>query len=75
MITKQRLSYLGHMFRKPTSIKNCNMLGKMEGTSRGEKPWTRWMDSIKEAAGMKIRQIKEMPNDRDLWRKVIRGHP
>ena len=70
MIIKLRLGYVGHVLRKPTSMVNSKMLGKTEGTRRRGRPRTRWMDGVKEAAGMKLGQLKEVVKDRKLWRKV-----
>ena len=66
-----RLGYVGHVFRKPTSMENSIMLGKTEGTRRRGRPRNRWMDGVKEAVGMKLGQLKEEVKNRELWRKVI----
>ena len=39
-----RLSYVGQVLRKPTSMKSSIILGKIEGTRRRGIPCTRWMD-------------------------------
>ena len=46
------------------------MLGKIYGTRNRGRFRTRWMVNIKEAAGMKIRDTKEMAKDRDLWHRL-----
>ena len=59
MITKSRLSSVGHVFRKATSMESKIMLGMIGNTRRRGRPRTKWMDGVKEAVGMKIRQIKK----------------
>ena len=71
MIIKLKLGYVGHVLRKPTSMENNIMIGKIEGTRRRGRPRTRWMDGVKEAVRMKPGQLKEEVKDRELWRKVI----
>jgi hypothetical protein len=35
------------------------MLGKVEGHRKQEKPWMRWLDSIKKASGLRLEDLKE----------------
>ena len=53
------------------AIENNIMIGKIEGTQRRGRPHTRWIDGVKEAVRMKLRQLKEEVKDWELWRKVI----
>jgi len=40
------------------------MLGQVAGHRRQRKPRMRWLDSIKEAAGLRLEDIKEAVQDR-----------
>ena len=66
MITKLRLGYVAHMLRKPTSMENNIMIGKIEGTRRKGRPRNKWMDGVKEAVRIKLGQLKEEVKDREL---------
>ena len=52
MIIALGLSFVGHVVRKPTSMKNSIVVRKIEGTKRRGRPRPRWMDGMGEAASM-----------------------
>lgn len=50
-ITKLKLSYIGHIMRKQSSLEKTIMLGKVEGSKKRGRPDMRWIDFIQEATG------------------------
>jgi hypothetical protein len=47
------------------------MLGQVEGHRKQGKPWTRWLDSIKEATGLRLVVLREAEQDRKKWRMLM----
>jgi hypothetical protein len=46
------------------------MLGQVEGHSKQGKPRMRWLDSIKEATGLRLEDLREAVQDRKKWRTL-----
>ena len=49
------------------------MQGKMLGARRRGRPRTAWMDNIKTLTGLAVEESIRMTEDRDKWRKYVRG--
>ena len=49
------------------------MQGTMPGARRRRKPRTAWMDNIKTWTGLSVEASIRMIEDRDKWRKYVRG--
>jgi len=47
------------------------ILGRVAGHRRQGKPRMRWLDSIKEATGLRLEDIKEAVQDRKKWRTLV----
>jgi hypothetical protein len=47
------------------------MLRQVAGHRRQGKPWLRWLDSIKEAARLRLEALKETVQDRIKWRTLM----
>ena len=47
------------------------MLGQVAGYRRQGKPQIRWLDSIKEATGLRLGVLKEAVQDRKKWRMLV----
>jgi len=47
------------------------MLGKVEGHRKQGKPRMRWLDSIKEASGLRLEDLKEAVQARKKWRTLV----
>jgi hypothetical protein len=47
------------------------MLGQVEGHRKQEKPWMRWLDSIKEATGLQLEDLREAVQDRKKWHTLV----
>ena len=49
------------------------MQGTMPGARRRGRPRTAWMDNIKTWTGLAVEESVRMTEDRDKWRKYVRG--
>ena len=49
------------------------MQGKMEGQRRRARPATTWFQDLKEWAKLDIAAASQLANDRERWRKSIKG--
>ena len=49
------------------------MQGTMPGARRRGRPRTAWMDNIKTWTGLPVEESTRMTEDRDKWRKSVRG--
>jgi len=47
------------------------MLGQVTGYRRQGKPGMWWLDSIKEATGLRLDALKEAVQDRKKWRMLV----
>ena len=45
--------------------------GQVAGQRKQEKPRMRWLDSIKEATGLRLEDLKEAVKDRKKWRTLV----
>jgi len=51
------------------------MLGQVAGYRRQGKPRTRWLDSVKEATGLRLVVLKEAVQDRKKWHMLVAEKP
>jgi len=70
-ILRLKLRYFGHVMRAKRSLERDIMLGKVEGHRKQGKPRTRWLNSIKEATGLRLEDLKEAVQDRKKWRTLV----
>jgi hypothetical protein len=61
--------------RAKGSLERDIMLGQLVGYRRQGKPRMRWLDSIKEATGLRLEVIKEAVQDRKKWRMLVEEKP
>ena len=47
------------------------MLRHVEGHRKQGKPWMRWLDSIKEATGIQMEDLREAVQDRKKWCTLV----
>jgi len=47
------------------------MLGQVAGYRRRGKPRIRWLDSFKEATGLRLGVLKEAAQDMKKWRMLV----
>ena len=65
------LHNFGHIMRAERSLERDIMLGKVEGHRKQGKPRMRWLDSIKEATGLRLEDLKEAVQGRKKWRTLV----
>jgi hypothetical protein len=63
-ILRLKLRYFGHVVRAKRSLERDILLGQFEGHRKQGKPRMRWLDSIKEATGLRLEDLKEAVQDR-----------
>jgi hypothetical protein len=74
-ILRLKLRYFGHVMRAKGSLGRDIMLGQDVGYKRKGKPRMRWLDSIKEATGLRLEALKETVQGRKngscWWKKRL----
>jgi hypothetical protein len=70
-ILRLKLCYFGHVMRAKGSLQRDIMLGQVAGYRRQGKPQMRWLDSIKEATGLRLEALKETVQDRKKWCMLV----
>jgi len=70
-IFRLKLRYFGHVMRTKRSLERDIMLGQVEGHRKQGKPRMRWLDSIKEAIGLGLEDLREAVQDRKKWRTLV----
>jgi hypothetical protein len=63
-ILRLKLRYFGHVMRAKMSLERDIMLGQVEGHRKQGKPRMRWLDSLKEATGLRLEDLREAEQDR-----------
>ena len=73
-VKAKKLAYYGHTMRKQGScLEKEIMQGTMPGARRRGRPRTAWMDIIKTWTGLPVEESVRMTENRDKWRKYVRG--
>jgi hypothetical protein len=57
--------------RAKRSLERDIMLGKVAGHKKQEKPRIIWLESINEATGLQLEDLKEAVQDRKKWRTLL----
>jgi len=73
-VKARKLAYCDHNMRKQGScLEKEIMQGTVPGARRRGRPRTTWMDNIKTWTGLSMEESVRMTEDRDKWRKYVRG--
>jgi len=70
-ILRLKLRYFGHVMRVKRSLEWDIMLRQVEGHRKQGKPRIRWLDSIKEATGLRLEDLREAVQDRKKWHTLV----
>jgi len=70
-VLRLRVCYFGHVMRAKGSLEWDIMLGQVAGYRRQGKPQICWLDSIKEAARLRLEVLKETVQDRKNWGMLV----
>jgi hypothetical protein len=57
--------------RAKRSLERDIMLGQVEGHRKEGKPQMQWLDSMKEATGLRLEDLREAVQDRKKWRMQV----
>ena len=68
-ITRQKLTYFGHVMRA-NSLEKAMLMGMVSGKRKQGRPKTRWLDTVKADTDMNIKELKEAVMDRVAWRNL-----
>jgi len=65
-----KLQYFGHVTGGSAGNLALTVLeGSVDGLRHQGRPKRQWMDDIEERSGSSYSQLKEMPQDREQWRR------
>jgi hypothetical protein len=70
-ILRIKLRYFGHVTRAKRSLELDIMLGQAEGHRKQGKPRMRWLDSIKEGTGLRLKDLREAVQDMKKWHTLV----
>ena len=70
---KLKLQYSGHLMQRAVSLEKTLILAKIEGNRRRRRQRVRWLDSITDSVDMNLGKLREVVEDRGVWRATVSG--
>ena len=73
LMLKLKFQYFGHLMLRADSLERTLMLGKIEGKRRRGWQRMRLLDSITDSMDMNLSNLREIVEDRRVWRATVCG--
>ena len=68
---KLKRQYFSHLMQRTDSLQKTLMLGKIEGSRRGQQR-LRWLDGITDLIDMSLSKVQESVMDREAWSEALK---